>query len=297
MSDGIVDDQLQALPHSRRVVEPPRGFTLIELLVVIAIIAILAGLLLPALSRAKEKARSVACLNHLKQLQLCYQLYAVDFAGALPPNNFVFEISSGGPIDSAFDAAITWCSGDTRFDTTTENIESGLLFPYNESPAIYHCPSDPSRVQTPEGEILPMKRTRSYNMGQSINGVPLEPEGYILPPAFSKESDMTRPAPSGVFVFIDTHEQDISDSHFGIPPPGWFPYLLRHETWWNLPANRHSQGANLSFADGHVERWRWKHPKQYERLAQEVDWANEEADFRRLQDAVKPEHRFPFNQQ
>ncbi|MGA1236564.1 MAG: prepilin-type N-terminal cleavage/methylation domain-containing protein [Limisphaerales bacterium] len=280
----------QAFPGGFR-----RGFTLIELLVVIAIIAILAALLLPALSKAKNKARSVACLSNLKQLQLCAQLYSGDYAGHLPPNNFVYEISSGGPLDAAFDAAITWCAGNARLDTTTTNIETGLLFPYNTATDIYHCPSDMSRVEGPDGTPLPIKRTRSYNMGQSINGVPLTPEGYILPPNFTKEDDMIEPAPSGVFVFIDVHEDDITDSHFGIPPPGWYPVLLAQETWWNLPADRHEQGANLSFADGHVERWKWQNPKQYSQLAQEVNWEREERDFRRLQEAVKPETRFWWN--
>src|SRR5438132_3894409 len=108
------------------------AFTLIELLMVIAIIAILAGLLLPALSKAKAQALNVACLNNLKQLQICSHLYALDHNDVLPPNNFVYDVETGEP-SAGFSTNWTWCPGITRFDTTTANIEHGLLFPYNRS--------------------------------------------------------------------------------------------------------------------------------------------------------------------
>src|SRR5881392_1031581 len=171
------------------------AFTLIELLVVIAIIAILAGLLLPGLSKAKAQALNIACLNNLKQLQVCCHLYALDHRDVLPPNNFVYDISSGGP-SVAFSSNITWCPGLTRYDTTPANIEKGLLFPYNRSVAIYHCPADKSTVETADGVQLTMRRTRSYNMSQSINGLLIAPERYILPPSFQKESDINNPSPS-----------------------------------------------------------------------------------------------------
>ena len=88
------------------------GFTLIELLVVIAIIGILAALLLPVLSRAKDRALTVACLNNLKQLQVCWQLYADDNNDILPPNNFVYDIFSQQPIDSAD----SWCTNLAPFE-------------------------------------------------------------------------------------------------------------------------------------------------------------------------------------
>ncbi|MHC4464775.1 MAG: type II secretion system protein, partial [Planctomycetota bacterium] len=136
-----------------------RAFTLVELLAVIAIIMLLVAILLPALSLAKAKARELACLSNLRQLQTCAKLYSMDYDGFLPPNRHVYNISTGGPSPGWSDD-MTWCAGLAPYDTTTENIERALLFPYNKSTGIYRCPADMSRVKTREGQLLSMRRTR-----------------------------------------------------------------------------------------------------------------------------------------
>lgn len=252
------------------------GFTLIELLVVIGIIAVLMAVLLPALSRAKGLAQSVACLNHLRQLQTCWLMYANDHDGTLPPNLSVYNIATGKPIPG-LDLRMTWCAGNAQTDVNTVNIENGYLFPYNRSTAIYHCPADKARVAGSD-----VRHTRSYNMSLSVTGISF---GRVLEhiPTFQKITQIRKPEPADLFVFIGVHEDEITDSLFGIPLPG-DPY---DGVWFDLPAGRHHDGGNLSFADGHVEHWKWAAPKVFRSMGQPVAPEEEWRDYERVRDHIR----------
>jgi prepilin-type N-terminal cleavage/methylation domain-containing protein/prepilin-type processing-associated H-X9-DG protein len=257
------------------------GFTLIELLVVIAIIGILAALLFPALAKAKQRAQGISCLNNLRQLSLCWHLYAGDNSELVVPNNSVIVVDPSAELLGA-----SWCVGSARTESSTTNIENGLLFNYNRSVRIYHCPSDRSMIEAPDGTKLPQLRNRSYNMSLSVNGYPeFDTNLLINIPAFKKTTSIKNPGPSNCLVFIDEHPDTLLDSQFGMPTdsfhPGCPPWA-----WWDMPADRHNQGANLSFADGHVERWRLVAPKTFQQLGQPV--ATEEMpDYERLRSAIR----------
>jgi prepilin-type N-terminal cleavage/methylation domain-containing protein/prepilin-type processing-associated H-X9-DG protein len=228
------------------------GFTLIELLVVIAIIAILAGLLLPALSRAKAKGQQVLCLNNYRQLQLCWHMYADDHDDALTPNATL----SGRNREGFIATPDTWINGNAFTDTTSSNIERGALFTYNRSIRIYKCPVDRSTVRD-EGKI---PRFRSVSMNSYMNDVPKASDRSC----WHKLSQIQDPSPAKAFVFLDEHENSIENARFTVAQIGdW--------VWIDFPATRHLNGCVLSFADGHSELWRWLEPNTF-RISKMKGW-------------------------
>jgi len=254
----------------RRPASRVAGFTLIELLVVIAIIAILAALLLPSLSRAKQSGLSASCLNNLRQLQLAYFSYAQDHNDQLVPNSYVYAITD---TDHPYEDEASWCPGNVRVDTTTSNLAAGLLFPYLRTPAVYRCPGDRSTLLTTNDPPRVIPRTRSYNLNLWLNCSVL-PEGSLT------LADAARRSLVQVFGFIDTHENCITDPTFGIYEA---TDPLFSDKWIDTPADRHGQGANLSFLDGHVEHWRWRTSKQCDGWGLDVRNDLDLADLRRLQ--------------
>ena len=231
------------------------GFTLIELLVVIAIISILAAMLLPALSQAKQQAWTAGCQSNLKQLQLCFHLYVVDNNDYLPPNNFVYDLTSQQAIPG--NEGPSWCTNVAPYSADPVGISGGLLFQYNTAIGIYKCPADQSTLETTGGAKLPTPRIRSYNLSQSIDGISYAGQIASYVPHYSKSTQIRNPIPANLLVFIDMHEGEIVDDQFGIP----VPFNGSSGVWWDVPANRHNDGCDFSFADGHVERWKWKVPK------------------------------------
>jgi len=264
-----------------------RAFTLIELLVVIAIIAILAAVLLPALSKARTKSQGVICTGNLKQLQICWQLYTDDNADNLPGNT---ALNPGDLSDRGAWTAdpISWLQGNAWMDTTPTNLQRGVLYRYNQSLGIYRCPADRSTVRD-QGIIL---RNRSVSMSMYMNfRTGRDDPGYEL--CWHRLAQIQRPGPNRAAVFIDENEKSIQQSAFGINAPDSLTLFSSSLwTWISFPATRHNNAGLLSFADGHIETWRWHEPNTMQ-IAQLNDWivvkpaiANTDRDLGRFFQAV-----------
>jgi prepilin-type N-terminal cleavage/methylation domain-containing protein len=264
-----------------------RAFTLIELLVVIAIIAILAAMLLPVLSRAKQRAQGASCLNNGKQLMLALHLYAGENNDFYPPN----------PDDANNDPGYNWCGGSAGIGQSDEFNPDILLDPtrsllikyLGQDAKVFKCPADlreglyqganPSFI----GQMVPAART--FSMSQNVgtidpgfdnaeltgssyvhSGVPnLSVNGPWLDGThhhhrnspwrtFGKMSDAGPPGPSDLWVFVDEDASGLNDAAFAVD--------MVNENWRDTPGTYHNIGCGFAFADGHSETHSWSYRAQ-----------------------------------
>ena len=229
-----------------------RGFTLIELLVVIAIIAILAGMLLPALSKAKAKGHGIVCLNNTKQLMLAWRMYSEEFDDKVP--------WAYGDDGDPRNYAAAWVHGDARTTNYLNTLADGAIWKYTgPNRYIYKCPADKSVVSP----TMKLPRVRSNSMNAFVGGN----KGMItwfgtdgVDRKYLKLSDFILPGPANTWILLDENPNSINDGFFCVD-------MTQQTSLPDAPASTHNGACGFAFADGHSEIRSWKTKEMRQGLA------------------------------